>query len=671
GGSGGGVPNNGGPAVSSSAREAVIESIRSFAETIDLRDLSSAQQALVDRIQSMPEFQTAEATPGGVSALFRDGVAYHVFLNRAAKPGENFGEDSGRAQPGRGVEVPRDSINAVMINAMGDAFRDESGVLAPAVASRGYTVARRSGDIENMRNFGRPALFYISAHGDRTKVPVIAGGNFAKDSNGKILMEKAFALSTSTPWNKAMEDKYQYEILLGRVGAGTMLESIVNDRGVFADKLLITTRWVKVHWRFAPNSLIWISACSSNSAISQDFVNACEDGAEQAGLYVGWSDWADDDHAVLVSKFVIDRLLGANLLSPRETPNQRPFDFVQVYADLRARGLHARPTKNPATGLAFANRTTEVVFTQGSKSQFGLLAPTLKTVLVDEYAGTAILLGTFGTPPESERAVLIGGIEAKTKSWAADRIVCELPKSGTGSAGDVVVFVRAHKSNTRRITRWRLNLRYKWFGELAPLVVSGEFGLDFRADVGDYRSKPAEAPTKPVRTAIAATGAKGTIVGSGTAQDADCTVSWSGSAQLETPGTVPNPTNIVGAIMEIDVKTNRGLLGLAFGSLDPQWFTWKIECPDAPTTSFKFPVAAIAQGEPHDFTDPTESGKPALPYLNFPLTLGKDFAISAGAYEEPSPQRLRWEWDASIPDFPPAADAARSVSNPRGNQSDR
>lgn len=660
GGSGGGVPENpGGSTLSDTTRMATLDSVQTFAQSIDLADFAGAQQQILNNFLPRPEFNTASVTPGGVSAVFVDGVVTHIIMNRAAKPGENTGPDSGRAAPSRGTEVPQGSLAALLLNAMGSAFRNEAGVIAPAVNSKDYVVKNGAGDIESLRNFGKPAFFYLSAHGDQADVPVIQNGKYVKDAQGKFTMEPAFAVSTSTAYDGAAQATYRTEILLGQVAAGVCLESIVGGKGVFAKRLLVTTRWVKAYWGFSPNSLIWISACSSNSSISQDFVQACLAAANGAALYVGWSDFTEGDHAVQVSKFVIDRVLGANKLSPVETPNQRPFDFVQVYDDLRKRNLHSRPTLNPDTGSAFGSRTTEVIFTQGGASKFGLLAPTISRVLVSEYEKQAILLGTFGLPPESDRAVLIGGIEAHVDSWAEDKILCTLPETGTGSSGDVVVIVRAHKSNVRRITEWTFNMRYKWFGDPSPLIVNGQFTMRYRADVGTYRTKPAETPIEPLRTAITTADTHGSMTASGQVLSGDCTITWSKSVTLGVPNATPAPPNLIASYLEVDTKTKAGLIGLAFGSLAPQWFNQLVRCPNTPDVSADFAVAAITSGQ-HDFADPTETGHPAVPLLSIPLTFQQNFSVTAGAVEEAIPH-LRWEWDAVTPQFPPLADAARSV----------
>jgi hypothetical protein len=661
GGGGDGAPiNPGGQTVSETSRQAVMDSAKTMMENMAFTDFEASKVQIRDFLIAKPEIEQARVTDGGVVSMFKDGIPYHIILSRLAAPGEDTGPDSGRA--GRGTDVPKGTLAARLVNAMGNAFRDEAGLIAPAVSSKDYAVVRPGGAIESLRNFGAPAFFYMSAHGDETDVPVIQNNQFVKDSNGDFLMEKAFALSTSTPYNEAAKLQYLAEILRGEVAAGSVLESKVNGKFTFADKLLITTRWVKRYWNFSPNSLIWISACSSNGTKSQDFVSACLSKAGNKALYVGWTDFADGDHAVQVTKFVIDRLLGANLLAPKESPDQRSFDFVQVYNDLRKRGLHSRPTLNPTTGGAFVGRNTEIIFTQGSASTFGLLAPSIEQVLIDEYAEKAILLGTFGEPDPSERAVLIGGIEAQVAAgdWTPTKIKATLPQSGPGSAGDVVVIVRAHKSNVRRITTWKWKLRYKWTDERPALKVAGTFDIRFRADIGEYRTKPAEDPKKPFRSAYATKDSQGSLTASGSVTQQNCTTTWSDTADFQSPANQPVPANIVAAYLDVDTKTHNGFLGLAFGSLDPKWFTMKIACTGSGAVTNQFAVAALGADDIHEYPDPTDQGGAALPIPTIPFQFGQNFAIAAGVYEFANPH-IHWDWDAITPEFLPDDAAARSA----------
>lgn len=662
---GGGTGELGLGAITPEATAAALAATRAFVAALPALDLVTTQQRVLGFVQSRKEFIHSGTNSGSVWGLLPNGMTYTIFLNRYPQPGENTGPDSGRSATTRGSEVPSGTLAAVLSNAMGPGFRNEAGLLSASVNAKQYVVRSGGATIESLRSLGAPAFFYLSAHGDQTAVPRILNGKFVLGSDGKPIMDKAFAVSTTTAYDAAAQTQYRAEILRGEVGAGSCLEDIQSGVGVYADRLLITTRWVAKNWTFAKDGLIWISACSSNSAISQDFVSACLTKAGNAALYVGYSDLTEGDHAVQVSKFVIDRLLGTNKLSPVEDPPQRSFDFVQVYADLRKRGLHSRPTLNPATGVAFGGgRTTEVIFTQGSSSQFGLLAPSLAYVLVDEPNDQAILKGIFGTPPESDRAVLIGGLEAAVQSWDKDKIVVTLPRTGTGSSGDVVVSVRAHQSNVRRITEWEFDMRYLFQFTDHPqrTVKSDKMTARFRADVGDFRNTPGTSPTQVVRGAVATADSGGTMTASGSYTQDECTYTWSGSVTLTGDHSGANGPDQLLAYLRVDTATKTGAMGLAFGSSNPLWFTETIACKNGTNTS-PFASSAGLLGGAENFPDPTEQTTIEIPLPAIPLAFGQDYSLPAGNFDTTdSGLRIRFDWDTITPKSPPDKDAARSAS---------
>lgn len=665
GGSGGGSGELGLGTITPEAVTAALDATRAFVAELPALDLATMQQRVLGFVQSRKEFIHSGTNSGSVWGLLPNGTTYTIFLNRYPQPGENTGADSGRSAVTRGSDVPSGTLAAVMSNAMGPGFRNEPALLSASVNAKQYVVRSGGATIESLRSLGAPAFFYLSAHGDQTAVPRIQNNKFVLGSDGKPIMDKAFAVSTTTAYNPAAQTQYFGEIVRGEVAAGSCLEDIQGGKGVYADRLLITSRWVTKNWTFAKDGLIWISACSSNGPISQDFVSACLTKAGNAALYVGYSDFTEGDHAVQVSKFVIDRLLGANKLSPVEDPPQRSFDFVQVYADLRKRGLHSRPTLNPDTGVAFGGgRNTEIIFTQGSASQFGLLAPSVAYVLVDESKDQAILKGIFGTPPESDRAVLIGGLEAAVQSWEKDKIVVSLPRTGTGSSGDVVVSVRAHQSNIRRITELQFDMRYlfQYTDHPQRTVKSDKMTARFRVDLGDYRDAPGTTPHQPLRGAIGTADSGGTMTATGSYSQDDCTYTWSGSVTLTGDRSGANGPHQLIAYLKLDTATKQGSLGLAFGSSNPLWFTETIACKDGTNTS-PFASSAGLLGSIVEFPDPTEQIDFQIPLPAIPLTFGQDYSLPAGNFDTTdSGIRIRFDWDAITPKSPPDKDAARSAS---------
>src|SRR5262249_18827291 len=155
-----------------------------------------------------------------------------------------------------------------------------------------------------------------------------------------------------------------------------------------------------------------------------------------------------------------------------------------IVADLNSRGWNV--TNHPTYGAA-----TFGLFAKAGGGEFGLLAPTIQTLDVDEYRGRLFLNGEFGTDSTSNaQFVSCGNQDLHIIKWEKDKIECDLP---IDAYGDVVVTVGIRKSNVRQLTRWDLTINFKETREGYPsLKITGPIMLRFRADIGEYRKKPAE-----------------------------------------------------------------------------------------------------------------------------------------------------------------------------------
>ncbi len=661
GGNGGGGGGGGGGSLTQEQILGVLEETRAFLDAMPVVEQDEMHRRLLTFLRTRSEILHAGETRDAVWAVFRNGMPYAVFTNRGVKPGEaNLDPDEqdaiGRAA---GFELPRGTLTARLYNAMGPGFKNEPEIIGGVLNRKGYVPTVLRAEVESLRNIGQPGVFYFSAHGGEVDIPKLdAQGKLIFGPDKLPIMEKSFGLSTATAYTKEAAMAYAAEILAGLLGAASCVENIVNNRYVRANRFLITSRWVRRFWSFSPDSLVWISACSSASGEANSLVAACK--AKGAGMYVGWSDWVEGDHAVQVSKFVIDRLLGANVLAPVENPKQRPFNYSDVYNDLRRRGLHARPTLSPNTGSPISGRTTQIIFTAGPGSQFGLLAPSIAFVRIDEENDEAVLYGIFGEPPADERAVLIGGLEAAVIEWTKDRVRVRLPRTGTGSSGDVEVQVRAHRSNIRRITEWNLQMRYRFQPPETPgLKVEGPLRLRFRADVGEYREKPGERPKKVVRYAMLTRDSNANLTASGRHSSGGCTTTWSGQAELLPygySGSEPNPG--LSHMAKIDGIDRKLSVGLAIGGFAPYPWIARIVCPEGTqshdfTPAFGLLMEIVSYGQP---LDESQTGM-VLPSLVMPLN--NSWGISSGVFESEE-GFIRLEWDAANPIAPPDPDAARS-----------
>lgn len=308
-----------------------------------------------------------------------------------------------------------------------------------------------------------------------------------------------------------------------------------------------------------------------------------------------------------------------------------------------------------------------ILYTAGAN--FGLLAPTIAYVLINEADDEAVLYGVFGNPPANSRSVLIG-IEATVNSWTNGEIHCELPRTGTGSAGNVEVWVRGHKSNVRRITEWNVPIQYTWKNtSLSGPTVAGPITLRFRADVGDYRDFPGIPPLKPERWALATRDSIASLTGSGTGVDGGCTHTWSGQRDFPASGFPGGPIeSLIAARFKVDTVTNTGAIGLALGAATSP-YTMTIVCPPEGSTSEDFMVALGLLDGVQGFHSPNpDPNDPEVPLPAVNITFGPDYTIPARDFVDnnASPLQIQLSWSDVVPFAPPDPGAARSVPDRRG-----
>jgi hypothetical protein len=144
-----------------------------------------------------------------------------------------------------------------------------------------------------------------------------------------------------------------------------------------------------------------------------------------------------------------------------------------------------------------------------------------------EYFEWLDIWGIFGDDPgASARTVTIDGVKVEVVEWSREKVQCKIPSSGKGSAGDVVVTIRDHASNPRRLTEWRGTLKYT---RPSAGAYKEETKIDFhvRRDIGYYRKTPATNPVKVEPT-----------IYPGPARDTRATYTFGGDAKY-----IANPGN--------------------------------------------------------------------------------------------------------------------------------
>ena len=376
------------------------------------------------------------------------------------------------------------------------------GVITPSFGSNGYKpVPGSDASVDSLKtvNSGTgEGVFFISTH----------GGFHA----GKGI----YSVYTST-----VADDMTDELLDSDLDPEAPLQPTLfymlalQDVGPNKDELhySFNANFVRTHFKdFGPNSFVFIAACHSNEAEAQDFKQAFFD--KKASLYAGWTG------AVFIvstleptARLVFERLLGANRFCPEDGEEecsagpaqppvfaQRPFDWVSVASDLPLHSLGFDPPtkKDPGAMLGFA---------PAGSSGFGLLAPSISNMSVDETKGQGQLTinGIFGQDPrnvaggaEGDGVVTVGGPNSPVTivSWAPNQIIVNLTSSGPGSSGDVQVVVRQHKSNAARLTEWQGTFQGVWAGH-DSLKQTINFEPAIRLDLRQYRPVIHFPPIEP------------------------------------------------------------------------------------------------------------------------------------------------------------------------------
>jgi hypothetical protein len=368
-----------------------------------------------------------------------------------------------------------------------------------------------------------------------------------------------------------------------------------------------------------------------------------------------------DNGAVTKSElFLFDQLLGEKEGQPPTKPFDRSWDYETVMAEMHRLGYD----------LASIPLLAELILTPNSNGgDFGLLAPSIKKMTVDEEKQELTLEGIFGNDPgTTDGKVFVGGKEMTSRTWdpkLKQIIIHDLPLTGQGSAGDVYVMVRGHKSNVRQLTDWRGTVT--WRDEATyPTGFSGkpfeEFKLKIhvRADVGKFRDKPGEDPkweAIPIQIFAAKDStAEYSAGGSATITQGGQTIgeSWSRVG----PATVP-------LLFRRDASDERGW-GFN-GTLDFQQKTLSVYIGGGIKKGLQ--ISKIAGGVTTPYQAEDTGFSPDL-FLQkgklFTLQLNDDFSIqgdtlSASQKDVMVTLNYTLSWDSVSPQFPPDPMAARSV----------
>lgn len=627
----------------------------------DQRFMEFAAQGLVldDVLQRVADYMAAH--PGYVRSGFsreygtawgrlKDGTLNLYIANRT---GGNAGP-AARAVPPLAKNAPGlpDAPKARLLHAFGNYFEAQQPVndMRRYLASRGWTVAQGADGDADVRTLARTkgdGFFYINAH----------GGAYLDDPANPASPAKQYVLVTSTPVEDAAERDFaatmgafkDERLVHARAPNGYFKQSangvLVPQMGAYYG---ITRAFVAAYMTFSRDSVVFVNACFS--ARDADFVKAFDDAG--AGIYLGWDNAVYTSSAFRSPPYFVDRMVGANQFSMKESPPQRPFPYDLVLADMDQKGLKRDPTSG-------ANL---VAFTGKSLTNAPIFAPSIRYVTIDEMEGLLTLTGEFGSDPSPK--VTVGGTEVSLKQWSSSQIVANLPFDGPGSKGDAIVEVKGVKSNARQISDWPIPITYSWsdIGGYKGIVVQGSGTARFRADVGGYRTKPAEKPQYKLRGGVAHRASRLDLKAFGAyTGDENCIYTASGA---QTFYSLASPAALTGGLYEsyirIDTEQLRGSLGLVFAGWD-----WEMDITvttkpgktcSAAGTKLPLPLAFGLLDSvtlfPADQSDTPEF----LPFPGIDFTFNKTFdipAVSRTYSEKQAGGRLTVTWQPVTPSAPP------------------
>ena len=234
--------------------------------------------------------------------------------------------------------------------------------------------------------------------------------------------------------------------------------------------LWITERFMAQHWRFERDSFVFLHSCDSFNDEHSQGLRAAMRAVCGASVYGGWSRYCTGLAADDALWRLFDQLLGANQMPTSDSSlhPQRPFDLAPVMKYLR-------DTRQNPVRYEDEDTWSEMCTEPCGNGDFGLLAPSIHHLEIDEDANTLTLHGMFDQRPLRTRVFVkdcqSGAIgpdahELALRSATDSEIVCaDLPQRGRGAAGYVVVALdlgaeRLLQSNPVPLTSWTGTFTY-------------------------------------------------------------------------------------------------------------------------------------------------------------------------------------------------------------------
>lgn len=535
-----------------------------------------------------------------------------------------------------------------LFDAMGSYFvPDVRAEIAAMLDANGYRGTREPATIHALRSVAGDGIVYIRSHG--------GFGSVKRDGSTKdyyALWTATAAMDSTSEAADAqlLDDLKNHRIvyMLFRASRWSQALPVLSAERHYG----ITQDFVAHYMTFSDNSLVYVDACSSS------VLPAFRVGFTTASAFFGWSERAAFQQMGPTAQYVFDRLLGANRFAA-ENPRQRPFEFDGLTFDPRfGKG---KPYGSSRVVQDTGPIEAELTFHQ-LQGEFSLLAPSIWAVTAVESQNSLEILGSFGSDPGADGRVSIdagsGPQQLTINAWAPNHIRADLPATGEGSYGNVVVEVRGHLSNARQLLAWEGTLAYT-LAEAGTLTQRFELDIRVRVDPQDVRDKPGEAPKATVvdpfvhaigmEARFEAAGSYSTVVGQCTA-----TSEWAGHGTIKSQA-VPDGTGVA-YIYGGSVSKRRAALELVIAASHPSGLqlTGKMQCPTG-SQSGTTPGAIGLDHRIHNESNGTSTIL-ALPLDGALAIPGNSRQIPVPSMAEYGAQamiRLSWSTIASKPAYDP------------------
>ena len=655
---------------SASSEEAYMRStlaaVGGFVDSVPRSNNVVWRERILEFLRGRPDIDSSGEFGDGVWAITTDGIPLSLWNNRPADPPA---EEPPFAIPSlAGTEIPGNTSARFAVT-VGAGFRQSAPALARLVAGKGYSPGGDSASLASLKGVRNESVFFFNTHGGGFFIPLFgADGKPLRGTNNLIRYATHYGLWTGQKIDpnrtdpKYRHDEFVADLKAARLAIAFAPASYTTGTGGFQSpvnewRFGITAAWVKAYMQFPEenNASVWLGACLSGSpeaaAMRAAFLTVGAD------MVSGWTDNVNGDAVLSATTFVWDRLLGANKIQP-PAPPQRPFDYENAWVELRSKGLHTHPTRD-STGTA---TVTDIIY-QGKAGDetFGLFAPSIAYVVVDEEQDKAHLHGLFGKPPSEKQKVTIGGEDQTIDSWEPRKIICSLPQKGSGSAGDVEVTVGNRKSNVRQLSRWTVTGTYRMDGNKPPLRIEGTVSLVFRADIGEYRIRPGNVFIRPTRYAIAAKASEVHLEGKGILRvscsaTANNVTTWLGEGDFKAAD--PHAPASVESYLKISTIDLSGALGFMFGLESQEASPIKVRFEPCAGGRVEVALAPAPPGaRPEYFGDPLGDIDIEIPIIGKLFSVEDGWGIPAGFMT--SPAKSRMDWNAAAVEWPPDASAAR------------